>query len=819
MSFSRPFASSFAVQKNADTHKTSVPTKPSQQADLFGAAQPVKKPVSIGLSLKKSKIDQTPPAEFQSATAPVRPVSSEPAAEELIGKVSRVIYETSQGFAVYLLRIDGGKDVTVTVTSAIKAKKGDKIVAKGLWGTYKGKPTFKATLLKHDIPKGARGIVTWLKTGSVPGVGKTTAENIAKAIGDEILDIIGDADALWNVLQAGPRKVRVTRKQCEDIAETWTMNNNQDELVEFLGRFGIGEMTIGKISKRYGGAARRVVQNTPWVLAETIDGIGFSTADEIAMEAGHPKNSPVRIEAGVRYMLDNVTRRDGHCGLPQDILIKDSSRMLDVSKDLVTKALDKVVKDGSIIFDEVTDLIYPKDLHFSETELAKRLIKLLDRGDRIPEDQAKEAIEAAIAEMGVSRDESQVAAAVMAVCSPISVITGGPGTGKSTTQKIIVRAFAILGKEVVLAAPTGRAAKRLSEVSGTDASTCHRLLSFNAEKGGFEYDASNPFPVDRVITDEFSMVDVRLGQAFMDAVRKDAAVVIVGDVDQLPSVGQGQVLRDAIESGVIPVTRLKTVHRQKGDSGIVVAAARIKEGLHPVEDGNPLNGFEVFTDFERSYDSEVFRAKVVELMAVQMKALGYDPIQDVQILSPQRKGDLGILALNEDLKHALNPSDDKNSVEVRKRIFSIGDRVMHLRNDYVKKVYNGEVGTVTWVGHGKNKDGNNEPRFKVDYSGYEAFYGPEDVNDVELSWATTVHKSQGCEFPVVIFVCSDTHKHMLSRNLLYTAVTRAKKLCVVIGHDGALLHAVNTNEVNKRYTGLAKKLRHLKQPETELPFG
>lgn len=772
------------------SNATAAPTVAAKSVPAARPVVPKSQPPRLGAGLGKLKSSEP---EQGIPEAPKGPTFA-----EVSGKVTAVIYTTSDGYAVYAVRGNDGKDHKVTVTSDVKAKKGDKIVAKGSWSTYKGQPTFKAVMIMHDIPKGARGVVTWLKTGPATGVGKATAEKLAKHFGDELIDVVGDASRL---VEAG-----IPKSRAEAIAEAWNSNASQPELVEFLGRFGIGEMTIAKIVKRFGAAARRIVQENPWRLAETIDGVGFATADDIALEAGHKKDSAARLQAGVRFALDQKTAREGHCGLPFDILVDEAVRLLAVDRSLVQAATRQVMEDKTVITDDVTGLIYPEGLHKAEQGLAERLKKLLEHGSRIPEDTARAAIEAAVAELGVIRDESQVEAAVMAVTSPLSIITGGPGTGKSTTQRVIVSALEALGREVVLAAPTGRAAKRLAEVSGRPASTCHRLLSFSAEKGGFEFDASCPFEEDNIIIDEFSMVDVRLGQAFMDAVKRDGAVTIVGDVDQLPSVGAGQVLRDLIEAGAIPVARLKTVHRQKGDSGIVVAASRINSGLSPVVEGDDLNGFELHSGMIETGSPEALRATVVDLMARRLPSMGYDPISDIQVLSSMRKGELGIHVLNEELKKALNPANEKNSVEVRKRVFSIGDRVMHLRNDYAKKVYNGEVGTVTWVGTRKNDDNRDEPSFRVDYSGYQAFYGPSDVQDVELSWAATVHKSQGCEFPVVIFVCPDAHRRMLTRNLLYTAVTRAKKLCVVVGHETALEHAVANADVDSRFTGLSRRL-------------
>lgn len=718
---------------------------------------------------------------------------------ELAGKVTHEIYRSGD-YAVYAVKTKSDGDIKVSITSSVKASKGDNIVIRGTWTTYKGSPTFKAAMLMHDIPKGARGIVTWLGTKAAPGVGKETARKLGKFFGDRLPEVVSDAKLL---MQAG-----IPEAKARAVEDAWNNNANQPELIEFLGRHGIGEMTIAKIVKYYGGAARRIVNEDPWNLAEKIDGVGFKTADSIAFEAGHDRRSPRRIEAGLRCALRQKTTTEGHCGLPPNVLINAAINILGLPESLVASQLDSVVDKDGVILDEETGKIFPTGLYKAENDLTDRLVSLLNSGDRMDPDTARKAIEAAIDAMGISRDESQIMAGVMALTNPVSIITGGPGTGKSTIQRAIVNALEAT-RSVVLVSPTGRAAKRLADVTGRPASTCHRLLSFSAEAGGFLFDRSNPFKENRFIIDEFSMVDLKLGASFMDAVRDDAGVTIVGDIDQLPSVGAGQVLRDMIESGAIPVARLNTVHRQSNDSGIVVAAARINSGKHPTPDDgeDSLDGF----SFEQVVSTSDIQNRIVDLMKTTLPEMGYDPIRDVQVLAAMRKGELGVHALNQVIKKALNPGDildGSNTVEIKKRVFSIGDRVMHLRNDYTKSVFNGEVGTVVWTG--KRIDGGKEkPIFKVDYSGFGAFYGPDDVDDVELAWAATVHKSQGCEFPVVIFVCPTEHRRMLNRNLFYTAVTRAKVKCIVIGHENALEHAVETADANRRHTGLLSRLsRH-----------
>lgn len=764
--------------------------------------------------------------------------------EEMKGRIHRVIYATPDGYAVYLVRTktpDGhSNDISVNVTTATKFKVHDNVTFKGEWSTYKGKPTFKAVIMIHEIPQGARGVVTWLKSGAVPGVGVRKAEKLAKFHGDNLPEVIGDMETL----AAGGEACSLA--DATKIADAWNNSAAQPELVEYLGRFGLGIATIAKIVKKYGAACRRIIEQNPWRLAEEIHGIGFQTADDIGQAAGHTKDSEHRLKAGLRYSLRELTSSDGHCGVPRGLLISGAAEILKVPPQALEPRLDEILNEGSVARPENVDLIYPLDLYEAEKKFVDRLTKLMQRGDRIDEQEARSAVEQVVGELGFRRDESQINAAVMAISNPVSVITGGPGTGKSTTQKIIVAALKLLARRLLAAAPTGVAAKRLSDVSGMEAATMHRLLKFDAQAGGFTHDRSNPLPTDRLIVDEFSMVDIKLAASFIDAIKPTSGITIVGDVDQLPSVGAGQVLRDLIESGAVPVTRLQTVHRQAGDNMIVVASARIKNGTFPIEPHEGGNGFDLlvpgfmqhnvnlggrivqerrkvmamnnseFTlladdktkiDVGRTDEEEVLRRAVVQLMTVDIPALGYNPITDIQVLSPMRKYGLGTERLNADLKEKLNPFREESGVLFRQdRVFSMGDRVMHLRNDYEKSVFNGEVGLVDLIGERTNEAGSREKFMRVDYSGHKAFYGPSDVVDVELSWATTVHKSQGSEFPVAIIVCPNGHKRMLNRNLIYTAVTRAKKRCIVVGHKSAIDYAVATIDVNKRFTGIVPML-------------
>lgn len=724
--------------------------------------------------------------------------------EELRGKVVRRIYPQKfvgeDDFAVYAVELENKKPGKITYAGGYRPEKGERFQAKGKWVEYKGQPSFKALIMTPQIPKGAEGATTWLRIAKIGGVGKVTIDRLAEAFGERLPDVMEDVERLATVVKRG---------QAEAIAEAYGSLIGQPKLVAFLGDFGLREALIQKVLKRFGAASRRIVDENPWRLAEVIDGIGFAKADMIGRKAGLDMGCEARVKAGIRFALDRKTNQQGHCGLTRDQLTEAAKELLDLPRDVVAASIDGVIEDRDAIFDPDVDLIYPAGLHKSERLVARRLRSLAEEGDAIDEDEARAAVERAVESLGLARDESQIEAAVKAIASPVAVITGGPGTGKSTTQRIILAALREAGRKTVMAAPTGRAAKRLAEVTGGEASTCHRLLSFSAEKGDFLFDRSNPFKEDRFIVDEFSMIDVRLAASFLDAVRDDAGITIVGDVDQLPSVGPGQVLRDLIDSGAVPVVRLKTVHRQAGDSGIVVAAARINEGRSPLADGEKLDGFYMKTVYESYSGDEDIVADVVDFVSRRLRNAGFNPIDDIQVLAPMKPGPVGVRRLNAELKKALNPGTAENTATFKangeEASYSIGDRVMQTRNCYTKRVYNGEVGTVVDKGF-RTHEGKEEEFLEVDYSGHKATYSQRDASDITMAWASTVHKSQGCEFKVVIFVCPYSHRKMLNRNLFYTAVTRAKKVCLVLGNEDAVRSAVATENLESRATGLAKRL-------------
>ena len=684
--------------------------------------------------------------------------------------------------------------------AAFEFVKHDKLIVKGKWGQYKGKRQFQATSAVPLIPKDAIGIVSWLKSGKVKGVSVGTAMKLSDAFGSEIEAKISDPEAMI--------AIGIPPKKAYAIAETWLSSAGQAELFSVLAQHGLGDAIISRIIRRYGAAAGKVIEENPWILSETIDGVGFDTADKVAMHAGRERNDPMRLAAALREVVDRATMQDGHCGIPPVTAREFAQKLLGkpsvAHADLVS-ALNKICDGRTHLFDEEAGLVYPTPLYLAERRLATCITKMkaAAEANQVPLEKAKTAIEDACTELQVTLDPTQMRAAVTALTAGVSVITGGPGTGKTTTQRVIVKALKKLGRDVALAAPTGRAAKRLSDVSGEAASTLHRLLQPSTETGGFVFNEDNPIPEDWAVVDEASMIGVKLADAFFSALSTGACATIVGDVDQLPSVDSGQVLRDLIISDFIPVTRLNVVHRQGNDSGIVTAAHRINKGQWPLEPGEQLNGF----DFEAIEEPSAILARVLRLVSEELPARGFDPLKGVQVLAGMRKGDLGVTALNNAIKQRLNPlrDDPEHSVSFGFRVFSVGDRVMQMKNNYVKSVYNGEVGFVKAVGR-KIADDAKTNFVVADFSGFEATYYGADVNELEQAWACTVHKSQGCEFPVVVFVCPSSHRIMLKRNLLYTAVTRAKTECIVVGDNEALETAIASVDTSRRNTWLVRRL-------------
>lgn len=747
-------------------------------------------------------------------TANPRPVAAPFLLEstvEIQGKVRRVVCPrvAESGFTVLAVRLPGGDETSVQGYTSQTFREGDPVVAEGNWATYKGKRQFKAEIVRLLMPRGTKGVADWLAGGAVKGVGRGMVAKLVARHPDDLPEIMGDTDAL---VAAG-----IKLHLAEAISHTWNANGGTGELEGTLRGMGLKPRQIFKVIQQFGAAAKKIVETNPWRLVE-IEGIGFPTADAIALGNDLDMTCSSRVRTGLAWALSECLNREGHCGFPEPRLVAAASDMLDLDQEIIEASMEAFVDGTRVIRDDLTGLLYPVQLLEAEETACDHLAALLARSrGALQRDEAEDAVLRAERELGVEldRDGGQFEAAVSSLCNAVMVITGGPGTGKSTTQAVIVKAHTYFGREaarVQLSAPTGRAARRLSDTSGRDARTIHRMLAFNPIEGGFSFNAENPLKLDVAIVDEFSMVDTRLFASLVEALPPDACLCLVGDADQLPSVGPGQVLRDLIDSGQIPVVRLTRVHRQAAGSGVAIAAQRINKGLAPEEVGARIRGFAVYHKSDHALVAEIVR-----LVRFGLPERGFDPMRDVQVLAAMKKGDVGVDVLNDALKAALNPAlEDGRSVKMPNRMLTMGDRIMQLRNDYKKGVYNGEVGVVTSVG--VEQDGKMQrPWVTVDFSGIEARYTPDDADDLTLAYAATVHKIQGCEAPIVLFAVPYAHRRMLNRNLLYTGVTRARIECLVIGDKATINEAPQRADAGRRYTGLRERLKAAMLYETPGP--
>ena len=561
----------------------------------------------------------------------------------------------------------------------------------------------------------------------------------------------------------------------------------------FLHSHGVGAARAVRIFKTYGGDAIQVMTENPYRLARDIRGIGFKTADAIAMKLGIEKTSMIRVRAGISYALTEAMD-EGHCGLPVGELVPLAEKLLDVPQDLIRTALDLELHGRTVIADSVgeTDCVFLAGLHGAERAVAERLLTLANGTLPWPWIEPDKALPWVEQRTGLTFADSQQAAVRLALLAKVMVITGGPGVGKTTIVNAILRILAAKGVRLLLCAPTGRAAKRMSEATGREARTIHRLLEVDPKTGGFRRGPDNPLECDLLVIDETSMVDILLMHALLRAIPDRAALLIVGDVDQLPSVGPGQVLADVIGSGAVPVVRLTEVFRQAAKSRIIVNAHRINQGLMP-----DLDRPEEISDFYYipADDSETAVVRIVDLVKTRIpQRFGFDPVREIQVLCPMNRGGGGARSLNVELQAALNPAGDRK-VERFGWTFSPGDKVMQIENDYDKEVYNGDIGYIDDV---KPDDG----ELTASFDGRAVTYGFGELDTLVPAYAATIHKSQGSEYPAIVIPLLTQHYPMLQRNLLYTGVTRGKRLVVLVGPKKAIAIAVRNIAGRRRWSKL-----------------
>ena len=724
----------------------------------------------------------------------MKPTPAPSPQEVLAGLVERVTFHNAEnGFCVLRIKARGHRDLVTVVGHAATIAAGEWITVSGEWINDRTHgQQFKARFLKTSAPTSIDGIEKYLGSGMIRGIGPVYAKKLVRAFGEKVFDTIeAEPGRLREVTGIGP--VRAKR-----ITDAWAEQKVVREIMVFLHEHGVGTARAVRIYKTYGSDAVQVMTENPYRLARDIRGIGFKTADAIAMRLGIEKTAMIRVRAGISYALTEAMD-EGHCGLPTDELIPLAEELLEVGRDLIGTAIDLELSDGTVIADRVgeTPCVFLSGLYRAERTIAERLLQLARSKLPWPWIDPDKALPWVEERSGLELAESQRTAIRLALVAKVLVITGGPGVGKTTIVRSILRVLAAKSVKLLLCAPTGRATKRMTEATGVEAKTIHRLLEVDPKGGGFKRDLDNPLDCDLLVVDEASMVDVILMQALLKALPDGAALLIVGDIDQLPSVGPGQVLADIIASGAVPVIRLTEVFRQAAASRIIMNAHRINEGRIP-----DLGKAEAETDFYfvPADDPETAVLRIVELVKSRIpRRFGLDPIRDVQVLCPMNRGGVGARSLNIELQAALNPPGERK-VERFGWTFAPGDKVMQIENDYDKEVYNGDIGYVDDVDPEAGE-------LNASFDGRTVTYGFGELDTLVPAYAATIHKSQGSEYPAVVIPILTQHYAMLQRNLLYTGITRGKRLVVLVGQKKAVAIAVKNVSGRRRWSKLDEWLR------------
>ena len=699
--------------------------------------------------------------------------------------VERITFQNAEnGYSVMKVKVKGYDDLVTLVGNLLEVPAGAVLLCEGEWRVDKRYgQQFQCETWEEVMPAKAYGIEKYLGSGLVKGIGPKFAKLIVGHFGTDTIEVIEtDIERLYEV-------PGISKKRVEKIRESWEKQKDIKNVMLFLQGFGVSTAYAAKIYRQYGKESIDNVKENPYRLADDIWGIGFKTADGIARKMGYEMNDERRLRSGLIYTLNQLAD-EGHCYAEEEQLIATAKQLLEADEECIRTAMTHAIETEDLMLDGTA--IYLPPFYYAECGTANRLNTLVHTKEAGSIFTARFDLAKLQRETGIEYDEVQVEAIRQAIASKVMVLTGGPGTGKTTTTKAIIAALQSAGMRILLAAPTGRAAKRMSEATGMEAKTIHRLLEYNPQDG-YKRNDENPLEGDALIVDECSMIDIILMNNLTKALPTTMRLVLVGDIDQLPSVGAGNVLRDIIDSGVIPVVRLTRIFRQAQSSRIVMSAHAINRGCFPdISNGQHTDFF-----FMKQEEPEKVAETIVSLVRDRLPKAYRQPNANIQVLTPMQRGVVGAVNLNVALQQALNHN---TAALVRGGYtFKEGDRVMQLRNNYDKDVYNGDLGYVRSVDM-------EERTLTVDFDGQMVEYEASELDELTLAYATTIHKSQGSEYPIVVMPVLMTHYVMLQRNLIYTGITRAKKICVLVGQTKALAYAIHNMKVLKRNTRLKERL-------------
>ena len=719
---------------------------------------------------------------------------------DLSGQIERITFASAEdGFTIAKLKVYGHRDLVTVVGNLMAPKPGEILKMKGEWTNHpKYGEQFKIVHYRTAVPASVYGIQKYLGSRLIKGIGPVMAKRIVKKFGKKTLEIIEkNIEKLAEVDGVG-------KKRIEMIKKAWDEQKEIREVMLFLQTHGVSSGYAAKIFKQYGNQSIEVVKKNPYRLATDIFWIGFVTADSIAMKLGFSKHSELRAEAGILYVLNQLAD-DGHVYYPYEPLVLKCHEILEVEPHIIVNAFGTVAQDNRIVIEDLNEnidefklnnkAVYLAKFHLCETSISTRLKILVNAPKSIREIDTDKAVEWIQKQLSITLAPKQIDAVRGAVNNKVIVITGGPGTGKTTIINGILKIFSQLKIKIMLAAPTGRAAKRMSEITGHEAKTIHRMLEYSIQKGGFQKNEKKPLACDLVVLDEASMIDTILMHYLLKAIPPKGTLIVVGDVNQLPSVGAGNVLRDIISSGSVPTVELNEIFRQAKTSRIIINAHRINRGKMP---SFPQAGGKTDFYFIEKEDPEEVLGIILKLVEERIpQEFKFDPVDDIQVLTPMHKGIVGAGNLNRALQQTLNPREE--GVTHGDRTYRVNDKVMQIRNNYDKDIYNGDIGRIIEIDSVRHQ-------ILVNLDGREVSYDFSDLDEIIMAYAVSVHKSQGSEYQAVVIPVLTQHYMLLQRNLIYTAVTRGRDLVVMVGTSKAMAIAVNNDKTQKRFTYLKHRL-------------